>query len=85
MWGKITAQICNQDPTLEIKSRCYLKGKAASTCVYLVFLENVIVVSTSRVIIIQINLIHILSMLPKPRIKQAKAARVPQVKGAELG
>lgn len=80
MAGKITLQkYGNQRPILEIKVRDLPESKADSICVYVVFSENVIVASTYRIIIIQVNLTHILSMLLKPRIIQSKAYRVTQV------
>lgn len=75
MRGRKTLQkygMATRGPSLpEIEARDYLKGKADFTGVYFVFFENIIVVSTSRTVIIQVNLIHILSMLPKPRIIQS--------------
>lgn len=69
MAGKITLQkYGNQGPTPETEVRDLPESKADSIRVYFVFFENVTVVSAYRIIIIQVNLIHILSMLPKPRI-----------------
>lgn len=68
----------NQAPTPEVGVRDLPESKADSICVYVVFSENVIVVSTYRIIIIQVTLTHILPMLPKPRIIQSKAYTVTQ-------
>ena len=48
-----------------------MKGKADSISVYCVFFENVIVVSKCRIVVMQVNSIHSLSMFPKPRIIQS--------------
>ena len=56
-------------PKTEVRDN--LRGKVASVYVYFVFFENYIVVSISTIIIIQVNLICVLYMLPKPAIIQS--------------